>query len=214
MHNLTERKRAKAIINILKKEYGSRYPFLKSANPIQTLVATILSAQCTDKRIESIMDDLFIKYQTVDDYANTDLKALENIIRPAGLYRAKAKYIKRTAQMIIENFNSKVPSTMDELLTLPGVARKTANIVLTHGFNIVKGIAVDTHVKRVSYRLFLTEYSNPDKIEKDLMKIFSQKEWGNINYLFIMHGRKICRSQRPSCRLCVISKLCPSAFLV
>ncbi|MEM2922509.1 MAG: endonuclease III [Candidatus Bathyarchaeia archaeon] len=200
------------IIEILRREYGSVRTILRLEDPLRTLISTILSAQCTDKKVYAVTTDLFKRYRTIQDYAKADLKELQKIIRPTGLYRNKAKNIKRAAQIIIENFKSKVPTSMEGLLSLPGVGRKTANIVLSHSFGIDEGIAVDTHVKRISKRLGLTSSSNPEKIEKDLMAIIPREDWGSINHLFITLGRKICGAKNPYCDKCPIIDLCPSAL--
>ena len=205
-------KRASKILEILKKQYGYVRVALRHTTPLELLVATILSAQCTDERVNIVTQGLFKKYRNIHDFANANLRGLEQDVRSTGFYRNKAKNIKAASRMIVERYHSQVPSTMEELLTLPGVARKTANIVLTNAFGIVEGIAVDTHVRRLSQRLSLTKNSNPDKIEKDLMDVFLRNEWANINYLLIEHGRKVCHAKGPLCEGCAVGKLCPSAF--
>jgi endonuclease-3 len=179
---------------------------------LELLIATILSAQCTDKRVNIVTKSLFKKYRTVRDYAKADLKTLEEEIKSTGFYHNKAKNIKKCCQMLVEKFDGQIPKTMDELLQLPGVARKTANIVLANAYGIVEGIAVDTHVRRVSKRLGLTDNDNPDKIEKDLMEIVPKKSWARITDLLIFHGRRICTAKHPNCAGCVLNDFCPSAF--
>jgi len=197
------------IIKILKKEYPKAKIALEFSNPLEILVATILSAQCTDERVNKVTKSLFKKYKTVQDYANADLKKFEQEIKSTGFYHNKAKNIISSAKMIIEKFNGKVPDKMEDLLTLPGVARKTANIVLGNAYGIVEGIAVDTHVRRLSQRLGFTKNDDPLKIEQDLMKIIPKSNWFIISYLLIEHGRKICDARKPKCSVCVISDLCP-----
>jgi len=199
------------IIARLTEEYSTPRTTLQFTSPLELLIATILSAQCTDERVNRVTPLLFQKYRTPEDYAHTDLTALELIIRPTGYYRRKAKLIQGCCQKLVSDFKSCVPQTMEELLTLPGVARKTANIVLSNAFGIVVGIAVDTHVKRLSQRLGFTINKNPDKIEKDLMTIIPRRTWGAITYLLIEHGRNVCKARRPLCEKCVLGKtLCLS----
>ncbi len=210
--NLDERASVMKIIELLEKEYPDAKTALKYSNPLELLVATMLSAQCTDKRVNTVTKSLFKKYKTAIDYANADLGELEEDVRSTGFYRNKAGNIKKSCRLLVEKFNSQVPETMDELLELPGVARKTANIVLSNAYSIIEGIAVDTHVRRLSKRLGLTENKNPDKIEKDLMKIVPKTQWKRIADLLIFHGRNICVARKPKCSLCVLNRLCPSAF--
>jgi endonuclease-3 len=200
------------IIELLEKEYPNAKTALNYSNPLELLVATILSAQCTDKRVNAVTKSLFKKYKTAEDYANADLGKLEEDVRPTGFYRNKAKNIKKSGQMLVEKFNSQVPKTMDEMIELPGVARKTANIVLSNAYGVIEGVAVDTHVRRLSQRLGLTENKNPDKIEKDLMEIVPKAYWEKITDLLIFHGRNICVARKPKCSSCVLNKICPSAF--
>ncbi|MBI4698711.1 MAG: endonuclease III [Nitrospirae bacterium] len=185
------------IIRRLKKQYPDPETALKHTNPFELLVATILSAQTTDVHVNKVTGKLFKKYRSISDYAHVPLPALQKDISSINFYNNKAKNIKSTAGMIIESFDSKVPKTMEELIRLPGVARKTANIVLYNAFGINEGIAVDTHVKRLSYRLGLTRHEDPVKIEKDLMEITPRKEWGIISHLLILHGRKTCQAKKP-----------------
>ena len=200
------------IILLLKKEYPDVKISLNYSNPFDLLVATILSAQCTDGRVNEVTKTLFRKYRTPQDYLKTTQEELEKDIYSTGFYKNKAKNIKKLSDILINNFNSKVPDNMADLTTLPGVARKTSNVVLSVAFGKNEGIAVDTHVKRVSGRLGLTVNTDPDKIEKDLMSKISKKEWGIFTLLLIQHGRKICTAKKPLCQECILNKLCPSAF--
>ncbi|MEM3793518.1 MAG: endonuclease III [Candidatus Bathyarchaeia archaeon] len=208
------RERAKEIISLLEREYPNARIALNYSNPLELLVATMLSAQCTDERVNKVTKELFKKYRTAEDYANADLSELEAMIRPTGFYRAKARNLKRAARILVERFGSKVPKEMDALLELPGVARKTANIVLANAYGVVEGIAVDTHVRRLSRRLGLTKEEDQDAIERDLMAILPKEYWSRITYLLMEHGRKVCRARKPACDACAVSKLCPSAFKV
>jgi endonuclease III len=201
------------ILKKLKKEYPRASIALRFTTPWELLVATVLSAQCTDKRVNIVTETLFKKYLGLADYANARLSVFENDIRSTGFYRNKAKNIIGAAGIIQKKYGGKVPKSMSELLTLPGVARKTANIVLSEGFSLVEGIAVDTHVKRLSLRLGLSKRKNPQQIEKDLMKSFKRRSWPLINRLFIAHGRKVCTARAPRCRECLISVYCPSRLL-
>ena len=198
------------ILALLKKEYPNAKIALNFSNPLEILVATVLSAQCTDERVNMVTKSLFKKYRKVQDYTKANLKTFEQEIRSTGFYHNKAKNIISAAQKIVNDFGGKMPSSMDELLQLPGVARKTANIVLFNGFGKVEGIAVDTHVRRLSQRLGLSKNEDPDKIEQDLMKLLDRKEWGKFSYLLIDHGRKICDAKKPKCLECILQKLCPS----
>jgi endonuclease-3 len=200
------------IIELLEKEYPDAKTALKYSNPLELLVATMLSAQCTDKRVNAVTKSLFKKYKTAIDYADADLGELEEDVRPTGFYRNKAKNIKNSSRLLVEKFNSQVPETMEELLELPGVARKTANIVLSNAYGVIEGVAVDTHVRRLSKRLGLTDNKNPDKIERDLMEIVPKAHWKRITDLLIFHGRNICVARKPKCSSCVLNRLCPSAF--
>lgn len=200
------------IVELLEKEFPDAKIALNYANPLELLVATILSAQCTDQRVNVVTKTLFRKYRTAEDYAEADLKELEEVIRSTGFYHNKAKNIKRCCRLLVEKHHSQVPRTMEELLELPGVARKTANIVLQNAYGIVEGIAVDTHVRRVSGRLGLTENDNPDRIEQDLMKLVPKNKWARITDLLIFLGRYVCEAKKPKCEVCSLNKLCPSAF--
>jgi endonuclease-3 len=204
--------RALQIIALLEKEHPDAKIALHYTNPLELLIATILSAQCTDERVNIVAKALFKKYTKAEDYANADLAELEQDIRSTGFYRNKAKHIKTCCQLLVEKYYSQVPRTMAELLELPGVARKTANIVLTNAYGIVEGVAVDTHVRRLAQRLGLTETDDPAKIEVDLMNIVPQDKWMRITDLLIFHGRRVCLAKKPKCGGCVLNKLCPSAF--
>ena len=181
-------------------------------DPYTLLIAVLLSAQCTDEVVNKVTPKLFERYRDVADFANANLEELQNMIRSTGFYRNKGKNIQATCRMIMEKFEGKVPRTMAELLELPGVARKTANVVLFNAFGIIDGVTVDTHVMRLSHRLGLSEQKTPEKIEKDLMKLFPQKEWGMLSHYLIFHGRRVCKAQRPNCAGCFLNKICPSAF--
>ncbi len=200
------------IIDLLEKEYHGVRTALLHSNPFELLIATILSAQCTDKRVNEVTKSLFKKYMSPHDYIRASQEDLEKDIYSTGFYRNKAKNIKKLCEILVSDFNGKVPDTMEGLLMLPGVARKTANIVLSAGFGKVEGIAVDTHVKRLSYRLGLTKNTDPDKIEKDLMELVPKKNWDIFSLLLIQHGRNICIAKKPLCNKCVLNRLCPSAF--
>jgi endonuclease-3 len=209
---IDDRVRVLKIIELLEKEYPKAKTALHYTTPLEILVATMLSAQCTDKRVNIVTKSLFKKYKTAEHYANADLGELEDAVRSTGFYKNKAKNIKNASRMLVEKFNSQVPRTMNELLELPGVARKTANIVLSNAYSVIEGIAVDTHVRRLSKRLGLTENKNPNKIEADLMLIVPKSHWKKITDLLIFHGRNVCMARKPKCGTCVLNQLCPSAF--
>ena len=196
------------IIKILDKEYGDVDIALNFSNVFELMVATILSAQCTDKRVNIVTSTLFKKYKTIKDYADADLKEFENDIKSTGFYRNKAKNIIETANIVLNKFDGVVPKTMEELTTLKGVARKTANIVLGSGYGINVGIAVDTHVIRLTNLIGLSKNSDPKKIEKDLMKIIPKKYWKNISFMIQTLGRRVCIARRPKCDICPVNKLC------
>jgi endonuclease-3 len=198
------------ILKRLNKAYPKPKTALNFSDPFQLLVATILSAQTTDVLVNKVTENLFRKYRTLKDYADASLETLQKDTGSVNFYKTKAKNIQAGAKIIVAQFNSQVPKTMNELTSLPGVARKTANIVLSNAFGIHEGIAVDTHVKRLSYRLGLTKNADPVKIEKDLMAITPKKEWGNISHLLIFHGRKICQAKKPDHQECVLNNICPS----
>jgi len=199
------------IVRILRKSYPGHKTALYYKTPFQIMVATILSAQCTDERVNKITPGLFKKYKTVNDFAKARQSVLEKEIHSAGFYRNKAKNIIAASKKIIKEFKGKVPDNMEGLISLAGVARKTANIVLSSGFKKAEGIAVDTHVKRLSGRLALSNERDPNKIEQDLLKIVPKKDWLDLNYMLVDHGRAICNARKPLCGECVVSKLCPSA---
>lgn len=205
------KERIGSIIRILRREYPRSRTALFYETPLQILIATILAAQCTDERVNKITPALFRKYPTAADFAKADRATLEQEIRSTGFFRNKAKSIIGATKMIVEDFGGEVPATMDELLTLPGVARKTANIVLSSGFRKAEGIAVDTHVRRLSGRLGLSRQTVPEKIEQDLLKIVPRKDWLDFNYMLVNHGRQVCKARKPLCPQCAVRKLCPSA---
>jgi endonuclease-3 len=198
---------------LLKEEYPDVKPSLNYSNPFELLVATVLSAQSTDVQINKVTEKLFKKYRTAEDYASADIRELENDLYSTGFYKSKAKNIKAAAQMIIERYNGEVPRTMEELISLPGVGRKTANIVLARGFGVIEGIAVDTHVKRVSRRLGLTKNSDPEKIEQDLISLARKEDLDSISMTLIYHGRSVCQAKKPKCPSCVVNQLCPSSII-
>jgi endonuclease-3 len=206
---MKEGERVAEIIRILEKEYKTPKIALEFSNPLEILVATILSAQCTDDRVNIVTKKLFKKYRKVSDYASAKPRVFEQDIKSTGFYRNKANNIISAAKTIQEKFSGKVPDSMENLITLPGVGRKTANIVLAHGFGKIEGIAVDTHVGRLSQRIGLSKNSDPNKIEQDLMALIPRRHWYKINYILIMHGRAICNARKPKCRKCAIEKLCP-----
>jgi len=203
--------RIKEIIRILRTEYPESRTALYYKTPLQILVATILSAQCTDAKVNEITPSLFEMYPSVEDFSKADKNELEEMIRPTGFFRNKAKSILLASQKIMKDFNGKVPDTMNDLIMLPGVARKTANIVLSSAFDKAEGIAVDTHVKRLAGRMGLSPEKNPDKIERDLMALVPKEDWLDFNYLFVNHGRAICQAKKPRCTPCSLRDLCPSA---
>ena len=205
------KKRIGEIIRILYSEYPESRTALNFQTPHQILVATILSAQCTDARVNLITPALFKKYGSVSDFARANSEELQEEIRSTGFFRNKSKHIILASRKIEEDFDGKVPDSMDALLTLPGVARKTANIVLTSGYGRAEGIAVDTHVKRLSRRLGLSQENNPDKIESDLLGLVPKKDWLDFNYVFVNHGRNVCQARKPRCPECMLKSLCPSA---
>lgn len=207
---MNNHERLTQIISLLKKEYSEPKTVLKYSNPFELLVATVLSAQTTDVLVNKITDKLFKKYRTIKDYADASLEELQNDINSINFYKTKATNIKQCATIIIEKYKSLVPNTIEELTKLPGVARKTANIILYNAFGINEGIAVDTHVKRLSNRLGLTKNSDPKKIELDLMAITPKEDWGIISHLLILHGRKVCQAKKPKHDICIIKDICPS----
>lgn len=207
---MDKNKRLQIMLKRLDKEYPTAECALLHKNPFQLLVATILSAQCTDERVNIVTQSLFKKLRTPTDFARVPQATLEKEIRSTGFFRNKAKNIRGAAKMIVKKFGGKVPKTMEELLTLPGVARKTANVVLGTAYGIATGVVVDTHVERLSQRLGLTRQEGPQKIEQDLMKILPQDRWIGFSHQLIWHGRKICQARKPKCRLCPLVDVCPA----
>ncbi len=203
----------KKVLSLLKKKYPRPVIALKSVTPWELLVATILSAQCTDVRVNLVTVGLFKKYRSIADYAKADLRELQQEIRSTGFYRNKAKNIISSAKKILEDFKGKVPDNMEELITLPGVARKTANVVLYSAFGKNEGIAVDTHVNRVSQRLGITKNTEAEKIEQDLMRQLEKREWGAFSLRVILHGRQTCVAKKPKCPVCILRDICPSKKL-
>jgi endonuclease-3 len=200
-----------AIITRLRELYPDAHCELNYETPHQLLVATILSAQCTDERVNKVTPDLFALYPDMTDFAAADRAELEEAVRPTGFFRQKARYIQESSQAILQRYNGEVPDTMDDLLTLNGVARKTANVVLGEIYHVADGITVDTHVKRLAKRLGLSSQTDPAKVEKDLMAIIPQENWIEISHLLIFHGRRVCSARNPDCANCSLNDLCPSA---
>ena len=214
MEKLTALKeRTKKIIRSLKRAYPDAKCSLNHSSAFELLIATILSAQCTDARVNIVTEDLFRKYRKPEDYLNVSEKELQEDIRTTGFFRNKTKSIQGTAKALTEEYRGKVPQTMDELLELPGVARKTANVVLGNAFGIHAGVVVDTHVTRLSRRLALTSEKTAEKIEQDLIAIVPKNDWVIFPHLFIAHGRAICKARAPLCAECVVEKYCPSSYL-
>ena len=199
------------IIRRLRQAHPDAHCELIYETPIQLLVATILSAQCTDKRVNQVTSELFVQYPTVTDFAAADRAELEEAIRSTGFFRQKAKFIQESCTTLVHEYGGEIPSAMDDLLKLKGVARKTANVVLGEIYNIAEGITVDTHVKRLAKRLGLTEEINPGKVEKELMQTVPRENWIEISHLLIFHGRRVCNARRPDCPNCTLSDLCPSS---
>ncbi|AEH61850.1 endonuclease III [Methanosalsum zhilinae DSM 4017] len=199
------------IWNILKENYPDPEPALNYKNPLELLVATVLSAQATDAQVNRVTEKLFSKYQTLEDFAQADLNELEMDVYSTGFYRNKARNIKESARIIIEDFNSRIPEDMDGLLKLPGIGRKTANIILSRAFGKNCGIAVDTHVARLAGRLGFTDSKNPEKIEKELMALADKVDWEDLSMTLILHGRRVCHARGPECEVCVVNHLCPSS---
>ena len=198
------------IIKRLKKKYPQPKTALNFRSPFDLLVATILSAQATDVLVNKVTANLFTKYKSVKDYADVPLEILQKDVSSINFYKTKAKNIQASAMIIADKFHAEVPKTMEELTTLPGVARKTANILLSNAYGINVGIAVDTHVKRLSYRLGLTKNEDPVKIERDLMESTPKKQWSNLSHLLIFHGRNVCQAKKPKHEECILSDICPS----
>lgn len=203
--------RAKVVITLLKKEYPEARTALQHSNPLQLLIATILSAQCTDERVNMVTPELFKRYRTVHDFANANQAELEEAIRSTGFFRNKAKNIIGCCKAIVEVHRGSVPESMEELVQLPGVGRKTANCVLGGAFGRAEGVVVDTHVQRLAGRLGLSRNETPEKIEQDLMKTVPKKDWYLLSNLLILHGRRVCDARKPKCPECMLNELCPSA---
>lgn len=203
--------RTREIIALLRKTYPDAHCELNFSNPLQLLIATILSAQCTDKRVNIVTAELFRKYRSAEAYAHAKIAALEQDIKTTGFYRNKAKSIQACCRAIGEKHDGKVPETMEQLIELDGVGRKTANVVLGNAFGINAGVVVDTHVTRLSRRLALTRNDTAEKIEQDLMKLVPQHDWALFSHLLIWHGRRRCYARKPDCPNCEVAKLCPSA---
>lgn len=204
-----KKKRAKAIYKILSNRYPNVHCELNFKNPLQLLIATVLSAQCTDKRVNMVTKDLFKRFKTVKDFGSADIKEIETLIKSTGFYHAKARNIKSLAIKIIEEFDGKVPGNLEDLVTLPGVGRKTANVVLGHAFDI-PGITVDTHFGRLSRRFDWSDKKDPVKVEFEVAALIPEREWTNLSQRMIWHGRRICHSRKPACGACPLAKLCPS----
>jgi endonuclease-3 len=203
--------RAPEIVRLLSKAYPDARVALRFSNPFEMLVATILSAQTTDEGVNRVTESLFQKYRTPQDYLKVPGSELAADIKPTGFFNQKARSLRGAAQRIVEVYDGRVPDTMKDLITLPGVARKTANIVLGNAYGKVEGIAVDTHVRRVSQRLGFTTHDDPDKIEQDLMRLIPRKRWFDFTYVLIDHGRAICVARMPKCEICPVNHLCPAS---
>ncbi len=201
------------LIRRLRAAHPDAHCELNYQTPMQLLVATILSAQCTDVRVNQVTPALFARYPTAADFAAADRSELEEMIHSTGFYRQKARYIQESAHTILHTYGGEIPDEMNDLTRLPGVARKTANVVLGEVYGKAEGITVDTHVKRVSGRLGLTAASNPVKVEQDLMKIIPKENWIEISHLLVFHGRRVCFARRPDCEHCTLNDICPSAML-
>jgi endonuclease-3 len=208
-----KKQRAIEVLLRLKHLYPEAPCTLNYETPVQLLVATILSAQCTDERVNLVTPELFRRYPDAAALAGAELSDLENLVRSTGFYRNKAKNIQAACRMLMEQFGGEVPKLMEDLLKLPGVARKTANVVLAHAYDIHMGVTVDTHVKRLSQRLGLTDYSEPMRIERDLIRLLPQPDWEDWSIRLIYHGRAVCTARKPQCDRCVLADLCPSAVL-
>jgi endonuclease III len=205
--------RAPEITRILSEAYPDAKVALNFSNPLEMLVATILSAQCTDEKVNEVTATLFAKYRTAEDYLKVPEDELKADIKPTGFYNQKATSIREACRRIVEVYGGRVPDTMEDLITLRGVARKTANIVLGNAFGKVEGIAVDTHVKRLANRLGFSQESDPDKIERDLMRSIPRERWFDFTYVLIDHGRAVCAARKPKCEICPVNHLCPSSLV-
>ena len=202
------KKDAKRIVENLRNRYPDATCSLDFKTPFEMVVAVMLSAQCTDERVNKTTPSIFSKYSTPEDFANIDIKELEDLIHPCGFYKNKAKNIKACAKTIMEKFNGQVPKSMEELVSLPGVGRKSANVVMLEAFGEAKGIAVDTHCKRISNKMGLSKETEPEKIEQDLLKFFDEEDYKDINHLLVWHGRKTCIARRPNCLECPVKEDC------
>jgi endonuclease-3 len=207
------KQRVRKIIRLLKRAYPDAKCSLNYSNAFELLIATILSAQCTDVRVNIVTQDLFRKYRKPEDYLKVSPRELEKDIRTTGFFRNKTRSIQGTAKLLTEQYGGKVPETIKDLLELPGVARKTANVVLGNAFGVISGVVVDTHVTRLSHRLGLSAEKTAEKIEQDLIAIVPKKDWVIFSHLLIAHGREICKARHPLCAECVVEKLCPSSYL-
>ncbi len=207
----SKKKRAVEVLSRLKRLYPDATCSLDYTTPVQLLVATILSAQCTDERVNKVTPALFARFPDARSMANADILELEQLVRSTGFYHNKAKNIQGACRKIVTEFNDEVPYKMEELLTLPGVARKTANVVSAHAFGVIQGVTVDTHVKRLTNLLGLTIHLDPIKIEQDLMKLLPKIDWENFSIMTIYHGRAICNARKPNCLDCELAELCPGA---
>jgi len=209
-------KRAPVIIERLSAAYPDAHVALAFSNPLEMLVATILSAQCTDERVNMVTQGpggLFDKYRAPEDYLRVPESELAEDIHPTGFFNQKTKSIRGASRMLVEEFDGRIPDTMEEIIKLPGVARKTGNIVLGNSYGVVEGIAVDTHVRRVAQRLRFTRHEDPDKIEQNLMKLIPRDRWFDFTYVLIDHGRQVCKAKRPLCEVCPVNDLCPSSLV-
>ena len=204
------RKTAVEIFELLKKQYPDAKCSLNFNSAFEILVAVMLSAQCTDERVNKVTAEFFPKYNTSKDFANMPLESIESLIHSCGFYKNKAKNLKLASQKISTDFNGEVPKTMEELMSIPGIGRKSANVIMLEAFNLPQGIAVDTHVKRLSNRIGFSAEKEPIKIEQDLLKLFPKKYYADANHILIWHGRNVCKSQKPDCQNCCIKHLCKS----
>ena len=207
---VVKQERTNQILEELRRTYPDAHCELKFSNPLELLIATILSAQCTDKQVNIVTADLFKRYRTAEDYAQADLAELESDIKRIGLFRNKAKNIKACCAQIVEKHGGEVPQTMEALVALPGVGRKTANVVLGNAFDIQEGVVVDTHVARLTQRLGLTKETTPEKIEAEMMELIPRKDWALFSHWIIWHGRRRCFARGPQCGECEVRTLCPS----
>ncbi len=210
---MDKQQQADAVLAWVKRAYPDAHCALNHSNALELLIATILSAQCTDERVNIVTETLFHKYRNTTDFASVSQEELEQDIHSTGFFRNKAKNIRAACEMILQEYGGEVPAEMEKLLALPGVARKTANVVLGNAFGIASGVVVDTHVARVSQRLGLTEENLPEKIERDLMALIPEDDWIHFSHLLIAHGRAVCQARRPKCEACGLEPICPSSLL-